>query len=602
MSTRRLARVRKTGSMVLIVVTAAVITAGLSLRVMLADTSGVAAVEVPAQIVPPQAVPVSVPAAEAPAQAVPPQDVPAVGSPAEAPPSAASTDRAAMSDLVTINIDDGMIVQVLNAFSRQTGRSIVVGPEVTGKVTARLSNVQWRDALDAILRPYGYGYYMAGDTIIVIGVDKLPKAAPVAVGAASAPSRVVKVFTLKYLDAADVESLIKGQLSAAGTLGRLVVQSQSWEEKEGAADTKTTTSESLGRLRRFTEKPDQVKGKTVVVVDTAEVIAQIEQILHQVDVAPVQIQIDARFVEVSTNVLRDIGFEWGTGPNGTEPGVKTVNTTQGGKLYGVGAQQVNNSPKPYAFDARSSGVRNSDPYNAGMMLAFQKLTDFQLSILLHLLEEDASYNVLSSPRLLTLNNQDAVIIVGTKLPIISQSTQASSSGSSVPTVSTTLERYEDVGIKLKVLPQVCDDGFINLIVHPSVRELVSFQSGKLLVGAESVSGTDYPVIDTREAETQVMVKSGQTVVIGGMIRENKKSTQLKVPFLGSIPLLGMLFRRDTVSTSKVELLIFLTARIRNAAEDDVPAVPTTKAAPLLEPTAAKATARQGGAQWDKGAR
>lgn len=498
------------------------------------------------------------------------------------------------SDMVTLNVDDGSIVQVLNAFSRQTGRSIVVGPEVTGKVTARLSNVAWRNALDSILRPYGYGYYQVGDTIIVSAIDKLPKDATVvsgvstgapggAVVSSGAPAgaavspKVLKVFTLKYLDATDVESVIKSQLSPGGTIGRMVVQSQSWRETGGLSQN-NTSSESLGRLNRFSESAEQVKGKTFVVVDTAEVIKQVEAILAQLDKMPTQIQIEAKFVEVRANLLRDIGFEWGTGPGGASAaGVKTIGTTGAGKLYAAGGQQISGGVIPAGFKAQSSGLSGVTPLNAGLNLAFQKLTDFQFEMLIHLMEEDGSYNVLSSPRVLTMNNQDAVIIVGTKLPIIKSTTDSNSGGT--PTTSTSLERYEDIGIKLKVLPQVCDDGFINLIVHPSVRDLLSYQSGKVSSGAVggSVSLTEYPVVATREAETQVMVKSGQTIVIGGMIRESKQTTQLKVPFLGSIPLLGVLFRRETVSTEKIELLIFLTAKVRNLVDEEPVEAPKTVA-------------------------
>jgi type II secretory pathway component GspD/PulD (secretin) len=141
-----------------------------------------------------------------------------------------------------------------------------------------------------------------------------------------------------------------------------------------------------------------------------------------------------------------------------------------------------------------------------------------------------------------------------------------------------LERYEDIGIKLKVLPQVCEDNNVNLIVHPSVRELLGYQSGDATPGSV-LSGAAYPIIAAREAETQVLVKSGQTIVIGGMIREKKQNTQIKVPFLGSIPLIGVLFRRDTVNTEKIELLIFLTATIRDTTTEM--AVKTPETQPLI---------------------
>ena len=220
-----------------------------------------------------------------------------------------------------------------------------------------------------------------------------------------------------------------------------------------------------------------------------------------------------------------------------------------------------------------------------MTLAFQKLTDLQFQVLFHLLQEDVSYNMLSSPSVLTMNNQDAVIIVGQKLPIIKSD---SSGGLGTTTISTSLERYEDIGIKLKVLPQVCDNEEINLIVHPSVRELLGYQSGKVGTSVENTTGssvalTEYPVVATREAETHVMVKSGQTIVIGGMLRDKKQTTQIKVPFLGSIPLIGALFRRETVNTEKIELLIFLTATIRNTSDEMGVKSPDAKRLIKVEP-------------------
>ena len=173
-------------------------------------------------------------------------------------------------EVVTITVDEAPITQVLNAFSRQTGKSIVVGPEVAGKVTARLTNIPWREALDTILRPYGFGYYLVGDTIVIGSLDKLPKSVQgQPVGGAGAPAvepLIVKVFQLKYLDASDAEELIKVQLSPSGKFSKLMIRSQTWEEKEDTGTKSSTSSETLGRLKRIQEKQEQSRGTTVVVV------------------------------------------------------------------------------------------------------------------------------------------------------------------------------------------------------------------------------------------------------------------------------------------------------------------------------------------------
>ena len=487
------------------------------------------------------------------------------------------------SALVTINVDNGPMVQVLNAFSRQTGRNIVIGSEVTGNVTLRVTTEKpWQEALDVILKPYGYDYYMVGDTIIVRSKEKLPKDVPLYKGVpgsstnfvqSSAPPAVVveplevKVISLKYLDASDVDDLIRNQLSPRGKTGKLLTRSQSWKEQSGAGGNLGTSSESLGRLQRLQEETVQIKGKTFVVIDTHDAIVRIMAVLDKVDRFPAQIQIEAKFVEVSANLLRDIGVDWGTGVDGSG---KTIGTSGAGSLYAAGVSQSGGGVKPNSFKPQSSTLSGTIPFNTGLSLAFQKLTDLQFAVLLHLLEEDSSYNMLSSPKVMTMDNQDAVILVGQKLPIISTTLDYSTVN---PTRTTKLEKYEDIGIKLKVLPQVCEDNYINLIVHPSVRELLGYQSGG---GSGSVSGgssgAEYPIIAAREAETHVLIKSGQTIVIGGMIREKKENTQIKVPFFGNIPLLGALFRRDTVTTEKIELLIFLTATVRNS--DEVMAVKT----------------------------
>lgn len=515
----------------------------------------------------------------------------------ESPSPAAVTN----ADLVTINVDNGPIAQVLNAFSRQTGRSIVVGPEVMGNVTLRLAEKPWKDALDVILKPYGFDYYLVGDTIIICGSDKIPKPAggTILPAATVAPSLqpvlteplVVKVFVLKYLDASDVEEMVRSQLSSAGKVGKLLTRSQSWQDQQiFQGNINTTSSESLGRLKRLQEEASFVRGKTLVVVDTQKIVERINSIIERVDKAPSQILIEARFVEVRADFMRDIGVEWGTGVNGaTVPGVKTIGTSGAGSPFAAGVQQINGTVQPAGYSSGSllSGTR---PFDGGLSLAFQKLTDMQLEVLMHLMQEDTSYNMLSSPRVLTMNNQDAVIIVGQKLPIIKSD---SSGGLGVTTISTSLERYEDIGIKLKVMPQVCDEHFINLIVHPSVRELLGYQSGKVGTaggGSAGISLTEYPVVATREAETHILIRSGQTVVIGGMLRDKKSTAQIKVPFLGSIPWIGALFRRDSVNTEKMELMIFLTARV--VGEPDELGVRAPESAPLIPVEKETMAARQ----------
>ena len=167
--------------------------------------------------------------------------------------------------------------------------------------------------------------------------------------------------------------------------------------------------------------------------------------------------------------------------------------------------------------------------------------------------------MLSAPRILTQNNQEAAILVGEKFPIIES--QNNSAGGASAVTSTSLSYYENIGIQLNVIPQVCADDYINMIVHPTVSSIAGFESGIVSTGGEESSGTQYPRLKVREAQTQVLLKSADTVAIGGLQNEVQKDSVYGVPFLQDIPFLGRLFRRETTKNAKIDLLILIKATI-----------------------------------------
>lgn len=483
---------------------------------------------------------------------------------------AAAEDGEVFSDEVTINVQGGSLVQVLNAFSRQTGKSIVIGPEVEATVNVRLSAIPWQDALDVILKPYGYGYQLVGEAIVINNLESFATVE-------QQEALVSRVFELKYLDAAGVKDVLDTQLSSRGKWSALTIRGQRgwvYEEQGGGSGTPGGDT-SMSRRRRMEESEAQIesqklRSKTIIVIDTPNVVESIAAVLEQVDRMPIQVLIEARFVEVSDGFLQDVGVEFGTGPDATSvAGVQAVGIENGNALMGIGVRQTGGGVEPAAFAPETTDLAGTRPYQAGMSLLFQHLTDLQFEVLLHMMEEEAGANLLSSPRVMTLNDQEATIMVGTKYPIIQYEASSGNSGSS----STSLEYYENIGIQLNVVPQICDDNFIRMIVNPRVRTLISTTSG--VTGQEgSVALTQYPVMSTREAETQILVKSGETVVIGGLLEDQETKTELRVPILGSLPLIGRLFRRETVNKQKMDLLIFLTAtamegsvEVAEAAED-----------------------------------
>lgn len=465
---------------------------------------------------------------------------------------------------VTINVSGGSIADVLSAFSRQTGRSIVIGSGVTNLVTIRLNNTPWQEALDVVLKPYGYGYKLVGDTVVVNNIKDIASMEQV-------EPLVAEIFTLKYVEAADVLEIIQGLLTTnRGTVNILYSQPEAgWEfggSKPGAGSTATSLGAGGGEKReRVGGGEKKKKSKTLVVKDTRSIIDRIRDLIASIDTMPMQVLIEARFVEVNSNFLRDIGFEWGTGANGaSSAGPQAQNRSSGGNLFGLGAQLAGGSVEPAAFGAASASLEKTQPFNAGMAMRFQQLTGTQFEILMHMLQEDNSLNILSSPRVLAMNNQEATIKVGDKYPII-ESNVTGGTGGSAGTTSTTLKYYEDIGIQLNVVPQVCGEKNVSLLVHPAVTELIGKESGVVNSAGSETAQTRYPVLSTREAETQIILQSGSTVVIGGLLKKRDASTKLKTPFFGDIPLLGWLFRRDTRDNDKLDLLIFLTATIMPSA-------------------------------------
>lgn len=476
------------------------------------------------------------------------QDVPPAGQAEEEemPPM-----QETFSELVTVNVQDGELPQVLNAFARQTGKSIVIGPDVEGQVTMRLNNIPWQDALQVILKPYGYGYEVVGDTIVVSKQERIAAAAAV-------EPITAEVFRLKYLDAWDVKDVVEAQLSPRGTVSVLTSRGlRGWEFETAEQRAGMTGAGAIGKRRRREEIEERPRSKVLLVADTPAHVRRAAAILEEVDRKPCQVLIEARFVEVDSDKLTDIGVEFGTGATGAEgPPPQAALVSQSGDTYGLAAQQISGTVAPANFAAESSSLNDVSPFNGGLTLMFQKLSGTEFQVLLHMLQETVAANVLSAPRILTLNNQEAAIIVGTKFPIITSEVSGESA-----TVSTTLEYYENIGIQLNVVPQVCDDGMISMIIHPAVTDQIGSTAARTTSGAEGVPLTEYPILSTREAETQIMVRSGETIVMGGLIKEQESKSVIKVPLLGDIPLLGRLFRRDTIDTQKIDLLIFLTATI-----------------------------------------
>lgn len=498
--------------------------------------------------------------------------------------AAASQDRQPAEGYVTLDFNEADIRNVLKIISYKSGINIVTTPEVVGNITIRLMDVPWERALDIILKTYGFGYERQGNVVLVTKMENIAKIQ-------SEEPLKTEIFLLKFLDAQDAERSLIPMLSPRGKISVLYAKGQKgWqfgtfkigkeqitsgqletkEEKAGTTRSETVSIERNPEGKPVSNKVDfdpAVKSKTLIITDTASALDKIRMFLEQIDKLPKQVLIETRIMEVNRDVLKDIGFDWGTGTGGahgyqTAPADMYLNAKETKTLAG---RNLASEFTPGLFSPKEGTTTfpGTYPYIAGLELLFKKLDGTEFEVILHALEEDAHTNTLSAPRILTLDNQEASILVGFHTPILS-STVTAASTSTGPTLSQTLDYYQEIGIRLNVVPQVSEEGFINMILHPSVTSSSSNVTATNIAGsgADAITSTiNYPVIDVREAQTQVIMKDGETIVIGGLMKDVKSKETIGIPFISKIPLVGSLFKREINDTSKVDLLIFITARI-----------------------------------------
>lgn len=435
-------------------------------------------------------------------------------------------------DMITLDFKEADIRDVLKIISYKSGVNIVASPEVTGTVSVRISDVPWERALDVILKTYGYAYDKQDRIIMVAPLEKLTSQRRMEQDLSQVQPTVTEVVVLKYIDAVDAKKAIEPQLSPRGRVTILEITGQAGWGFGGSF------SEKRSRSGQTTSR-----SKTLIISDIPSVLDNIREVLNNIDNKPKQILIETRLVEVNLNKLKDFGFDYATGGVGSASS-EVVTTEPITKELDAGGHSLGNLVTPAVFSPQAAAITSA---NTGLKFIFQKMSGTKFEVILHALEENVFANTLSAPSILTLDNQEATILVGEQFPII---TTTKSSDTST-TVDVSLEEYKDIGIQLNVVPQVSgkNKNYINMILHPAVTT-----EGTLIENK-------YPRITTREVQTQVLIQSGETIMIGGLIKDVKKESVQGVPFLRKIPFLGNLFERKTYDTEKIELLIFITANI-----------------------------------------
>ncbi len=268
----------------------------------------------------------------------------------------------------------------------------------------------------------------------------------------------------------------------------------------------------------------------------------VKGVIQKLDIRRRQVYVEAAIIEMSLAKQRELGFEFNYAPREIQSGPGAPTTPIGGTNFGNIGTVVQGGPAGLAtLNGLTVGaIKGTFTYNGVDYL--------NIGALLHALQVDGDVNVLSTPNILTMDNQKAEIMVGQNVPFTTGQTQNATTGAG--SIFNTIER-KDVGIKLEITPQISSDDNVRLEINQEISDVVP----------TSTSNAAGLITNKRSASTTVVVKDRQTMVIGGLIRDNVVSSTSKVPLLGDIPLLGWLFKYKTTSVEKTNLMIFITPYI-----------------------------------------
>jgi len=427
---------------------------------------------------------------------------------------------------VDLHVHDEDLANVLQMLSIQSERNIVMSSDVSATVTADLYDVTFYEALEAILNVNGYGYIERGNFIHVYTLEDIAQIEE----ASRVP--VSKVLRLDYLNANDAAEFVTPLLSEIGQI-----------KTNGDVDTFTIPDDAPVGAEEF------ALTATMVVFDYPEHVEEIEKLVTQLDTRPAQVLVEATILEtqlteanafgVDFSVIADVEFtDFTAGP------LSVANALIGGANATNGVAPEDNNAVSIA--STPGGTEQAGSFKLGIIQ-----DDFSLFV--RLLDEVSDTTIISNPKLLTLNRQPARVLVGKRLGFLNTS--------STETSTTQTVEFLDTGTQLRFRPFVSNDGFIRMELNPSVSEGV-------IRTASDASGANVSIPDeiTSELTTNVLVRDGHTVVLGGLFKERTQLSRTQVPVAGDLPLIGAAFRGHDDSTNRSEIIFMIRPTI---VRDDV---------------------------------
>jgi len=423
---------------------------------------------------------------------------------------------------VTFNFQDIPVRSALQLLADISGLNLVASDTVGGSVTLRLVNVPWDQALDVVLRAKSLDKRRNGNVIWIAPQEELAKyeesVADARVKAEDNAELVTDYVPISYGKAKDIAKLL--------TSG--AVASQGGGSSGGSQRSRGFLS-SRGSVS-FDERTN-----TLLINDSPQKIRELRELISVLDRPVQQVLIESRIVIATDTFTRELGARFGAQGKIINPSGQTLST--GGSASGQGTASGINVNLPTAHDAAGS-------FALGILGK-----NYAIDLELMAGQTEGRSEVISSPRVITANQQEAVIRQGQEIGYVTyQNSATGAAGSGTATVA-----FKDAVLELKVTPTITSDNRVYLMIN--VKK-------DALAGYITVPGSgQVPTIDTREINTSVLVDNGQTVVLGGIYEITKQNAATKVPGLGDIPGVGLLFRSTSRQSDKAELLIFVTPRI-----------------------------------------
>lgn len=413
----------------------------------------------------------------------------------------------ARGSVFSMEFRDADLKDVLRAIGQENNLNIIVGEDVQGKLTLSFQKVTLKEALDAIFRNYNLTSFQEGNVLRVVKSPFLE----------GEENLITKMIPMNYTRAKDMAVTVKGLLSRKGSL---------------AVDERTNT---------------------LLVRDVPYNVEKILDIVKGLDSKTPQILIEARIVEASTNFTRELGIQWG--------GNLTAGTSR--LTGGVSQTSAGGTASPMTGGVGLSGNNFIVNFPATLEQGFGSALGFtignvggtkQLDIQLSAMEDSGKGRILSNPKILALDNREAKISSGFEIliPVTSilgigtTGTSGATTGSTSTVGVTTIEAK----LELTVTPHVTSDNQIVMHVKTDKKEPDFNRQVQ-----------NIPPLTTRTAETDLLVKDGETVVIGGIYQRNESIDNLAVPWISKIPILGWLFKKESKTDTVSELLIFITPTI-----------------------------------------